>query len=172
MISLKTINLNRPYYFFSDAINIKIVDPNLLSINKISYKNPDAVVYNIKYIVMESNNNQNIDTENPLCPNFTDVEAHIIEESGARYLIFALTKKNKKVLEIHRKLWNKIKKQIETINGGDSVRYKKNFLKIRSDSNDDLPLNKMLCISVLNVVARSVFQHDNKCYPQIHVHEC
>ena len=45
MITLKKINLNHPYYFFSD---IKNVDPNLLSINKISYKNTDAVVYNIK----------------------------------------------------------------------------------------------------------------------------
>ena len=41
MISFKNINLNRPYYFFSD---IKTVDPNLLSINKMSYKNTDAVV--------------------------------------------------------------------------------------------------------------------------------
>ena len=44
--------------------NIKNFNPNLLSINKISYKNTDAVVYSIKYIMMESINNQNIDREN------------------------------------------------------------------------------------------------------------
>ena len=38
MITFKKINLNCSYYFFSD---IKNVDPNLLSINKIS---TDAVV--------------------------------------------------------------------------------------------------------------------------------
>ena len=63
MISFKKINLNRPYYFFSD---IKNVDPNLLSINKISYKCTDVAVYKIKYIMMENMNNQNIDSENPL----------------------------------------------------------------------------------------------------------
>ena len=63
MISFKKINLNRPYYFFSD---IKNVDPNLLSINKISYKYTDVAVYKIKYIMMENMNNQNIDSENPL----------------------------------------------------------------------------------------------------------
>ena len=34
--------------------NIKSFKPNLLSVNKISYKNTDAVVYNIKYIIMKS----------------------------------------------------------------------------------------------------------------------
>ena len=45
-------------------INIKNVDTNLLSITKISYKNTDAVVYNIKFIMMESINNQNIGSDN------------------------------------------------------------------------------------------------------------
>ena len=49
MTTFKIINLkNRPYYFFNDMINIKNFNPNLLNIDKISYKNTDAVVYNIK----------------------------------------------------------------------------------------------------------------------------
>ena len=79
-------------------INIKNVDPNLLSINKISYKNIDAVVYSIKYTMMQSINNQNIHSENPLCLSVSDVDPYIIEESGNKYLVFALTKKNKRVL--------------------------------------------------------------------------
>ena len=50
---------------------------------------------------MESINNQNIDRENPLCLNFDDVDGCIIEESNVnKYLVFALTKNNKKVLGI------------------------------------------------------------------------
>ena len=98
MITFKNINLNRPYYFFSNMINIKNFDPSLLSINKISYKNTDAAVYNIKYIMMESVNNQNIDSKNTLCLVFSDVDAYIIEESNEnKYLAFALTRSNKKV---------------------------------------------------------------------------
>ena len=37
-----------PYYVFNDMINIKNFDPNLLSINKISLKNKDVLVYEIK----------------------------------------------------------------------------------------------------------------------------
>ena len=40
-------------------------------------KNTDAVVYKIKYIMMPSINNQNIDKEVPLCLSFSDVGAYI-----------------------------------------------------------------------------------------------
>ena len=45
-----------------------------MSINKISYKNTGAIVYSIKYIMMESINNQNIDSENPFRLIFNDVD--------------------------------------------------------------------------------------------------
>ena len=41
MIGFKKINLNCPYYFFSD---IKNVDPNLLNIHKIYTRYTDAVI--------------------------------------------------------------------------------------------------------------------------------
>ena len=47
-------------------INIRNFDPNLLSIDKISYKNTDAVIYNTKYFTMKSLDHENIDSENPL----------------------------------------------------------------------------------------------------------
>ena len=101
--NFQKINLNRPYYVFRVMTNIKGFNPNLLSVDKISYKNTDAVVYNIKYIMMER--------ENPLCIIFNDVDACLIEESNEnKYLIFDLTKNNKKVLGNYRKLWNEIKK--------------------------------------------------------------
>ena len=83
-------------------INIKSVDPNLLSIDKIPYRNIDVVVYIIKYIIMESIDNKNIDSENILCLSFNDVDAYIVAESGNKYLIFALTKNNKNVFEIYK----------------------------------------------------------------------
>ena len=53
MITFKKINLNRTYYIFSSMTNIKNFDPNLLKINKVSYKNTDAVIYNIRYVMIE-----------------------------------------------------------------------------------------------------------------------
>ena len=56
------------------------------------------------------------------------------------------------MLDAYKKLWSEIKKQIKAINGGESVKYKKDFMKIRLDSyDDDLPLCKILSFSVLNI---------------------
>ena len=46
-------------------------------------------------------------------------------------------------------------------------------MKIRFDSNDYLlPLGKIFSIPILSIAVKSVFQHGNKYYPQIHIHEC
>ena len=98
--------------FFSDKINIKNLNPDMLSINKVSYINTDAVVCNIKYkyIAMESINNQNIDSENPPCLICNDVDAYIIEGSNEnKYLILALTKNNKKMLRKYAEIFDEIK---------------------------------------------------------------
>ena len=45
-------------------------------------------------------------------------------------------------------------------------------MKIRFQSDDNLPLNKMLMLRNLTVIVRSIFEEDNKYYPQIFVDEC
>ena len=44
---------NRTYYFYNDLINIKDFDPNLLKLDKKSYKNID--IYYIGYITKKMN---------------------------------------------------------------------------------------------------------------------
>ena len=68
--------------------------------NKKSTKNADAFVYETKYITMQSINGQNIDREAPLCLSFSNVDAYFIEKNENKYLFFALTKNNKKSLEL------------------------------------------------------------------------
>ena len=51
MITFEQINIdNRPRYFFDDIVNTENFDPDLLSIDKISFNSIDAVIYNTKYI--------------------------------------------------------------------------------------------------------------------------
>ena len=45
MGQVKEINIkNRTYYFLNDMINIEVFDPNLLKIDKKSYKNIDISI--------------------------------------------------------------------------------------------------------------------------------
>ena len=45
-------------------------------------------------------------------------------------------------------------------------------MKIRHHSYDDMPVNKILCFSGLDIIVESVFQIENEYYPQIHINEC
>ena len=69
-------------------------------------------------------------------------------------MIFASTDKNGRALENYTELWDEIKKQIESINGNKVIKYSKDFMKIRFNSNDDLPLGKIFNISVCIIIVR------------------
>ena len=45
-------------------------------------------------------------------------------------------------------------------------------MKARFESNDDLPLSKILNIPVCIIIVRSIFQKDKNYYPQILLYEC
>ena len=45
-------------------------------------------------------------------------------------------------------------------------------MKIKFDSDDNLPLNKILKFSVLIIIIRHVFEKHGKYYPQIVLDDC
>ena len=45
-------------------------------------------------------------------------------------------------------------------------------MKIKFDSDDDLPLNKVMKFYGLTVIIRSIFEKDGKYYPQIFLDHC
>ena len=89
------------------------------------------------------------------------VDEYIEEKNGNKYLTFASTDKNKEVLTKYTELWNKIESLIEKANDKPGE-YGKDFLKIKFNSDDNLPLNKILNPYDLTILVRSVFQEGNK----------
>ena len=85
---------NRTYYFYNNMINLKNIDPNLLKIDKKSYKNIG------------------------------------IYDSG-------------------------------------ECDYEIDLMKIKFNSDDDLPLNKPLKFHAVTMIIRSVFEEDGKLYSQV-----
>ena len=72
-------------------INIKNFDPNLLSIDKISFEIIGAVIYNIKYITLKSLNHVNIYSKNPPYIIFNNIDGYIEESNRNKYLVFTST---------------------------------------------------------------------------------
>ena len=77
-------------------------------------------------------------------------------------MILASTDKNRRALDNYAELWDEIKEQIELISSNKVSKYGKNFRKIKFESNDDLPLGKILSIAVCIIIVRSVFEENGK----------
>ena len=86
------------------------------------------------------------------------VDGFIEEKNGSKYLVFDSSDKNKKVFKKYTELWDGIKNEIHTMNGGIKAEYGKDFMKIKFNTDDDLPLNKPLKIHMLTTVVKSVFE--------------
>ena len=63
----------------------------------------------------------------------------------------------------------RIKNEIKTMNGGGKNNCRKNYMKIKFNSNDDLPLNKLLKFHSMTIIIRSVFEKSCKLYPQVYL---
>ena len=63
----------------------------------------------------------------------------------------------------------RIKDQIKKINNGSVVEYAEDYMKIKFDSDDNLPLNKILKFRVLTIIIRNIFEKKNL---QIFVDDC
>ena len=101
-----------------------------------------------------------------------DVDGYIEENDGIKYIVFASTEKNKEALENYKTLWEETKRQIEVINDNEPIKYRKYFMKIRFESDIDLPLGKTFNILDMIIVVASIFLKNGKYYPQFFLHEC
>ena len=96
---VKQINIkNQTNYFYNDIVNIKNFEPNLLKIDKKSYKN--IGIYNIGYITTKKNDDcENIYSVNPLHLLVNYANGYIEEKGVNKYLIFNSADENKELLK-------------------------------------------------------------------------
>ena len=79
MENIKETNIkNRAYYFFDDMINIRDFDPNLLKIDKKSYKNIN--IHCIGYIAVKYSYYVQINSVNHLYLIITEEDRYIEEK--------------------------------------------------------------------------------------------
>ena len=158
---------NQTYYFYNDMINLKNFESNLLKIDKKHYKGID--IYYIGYITIKKIGDcENIHSVNPLYLLVNHASGYIEEKNGNKYLIFDdSVNENKGLLKKYADVWDGIKNEIKAINGGEENNYGKDYMKIKFNSDDDLPLSKPLKLHAMTIIIRSVFEEGGKLYPQV-----
>ena len=108
----------------------------------------------------------NINSVNPLYFRITHANGYIEEKGMNKYLVFDSTDENKELLKKDNDVFNRIRDKITEINNNE-CEYEKNYMKIKFNSEDDLPLNKSLEFRLMTITIRYVIEEGNKFYPLI-----
>ena len=109
---------------------------------------------------------ESIYSVNPLYLRVDHANGYIEEKGVNEYLIFDSTDENKELLKKYNDVWNGIMGKIKEVRN-DEFDYKKDYMKIKFNSDDDLPLSKPLKFHLMTITIRSVFEEDGKLYAQI-----
>ena len=165
---VKDINIkNKGYYFFNDIISRENFDPNNIKIDEKSYKN--ILIYYIGYVTIKEY--VKIYSVNPLYLIFRYVNGYFENINGNKYLTLVPTNESKEKIKKYEELWIKIRDLIRSITK-NSDDYAEKYMKIKFNSDDELPLNNTIEIPTMTIVVRSFFQENNKYYLQVFLDEC
>ena len=105
---------------------------------------------------------ESIYSVNPLYLRISQASGYTEKKNENNYLIFNSGDGNKEVFKKYADVWDEIKKKIKAINDGKENDYEKDYIKIKFDSEDDLPLNKPLKFHAMTIIIRSLFEEDGK----------
>ena len=162
MVVTKQLNIkNRIYYFYNELINVKDFDSRLLKPDKKISMN--LRIYYIGYVTKKPE--YEVNSVNSLYLLINRIDEFIEEKEGDKYLNIALTDRDSEVLRKHSEVWNGIKNCIKN-------KYDKDFMKIKLNSDDVIPLNKQLYFPTITVIIKNIFEKYGKYYLQTFLDEC
>ena len=95
-----------------------------------------------------------------MCLLIDHANGYTEEKSVNKYLVFDYADENKELLKKYNDVFNGIRNKIKKISGED-------YMKIKFNLDDDLPLNKQLKFHNMTITIRSVFEEDGKLYLQV-----
>ena len=81
-------------------------------------------------------------------------------------LVFDSPDENKELLRKYNDVFDRNMGKSKEISN-DECDYQKDYMKIKFNSDDNLPLNKQLKFHNMTITIRSVFEEDGKLYPQV-----
>ena len=83
-----------------------------------------------------------------------------------KYLVFDSTYENKESLKKYNDAFNGIRDKIKEINNSECD-YEKDYMKIKFNTDDDLPLNKSLKFLLMTITISHAIEEDGKFYSQV-----
>ena len=162
-MNVKSLEIkNTSCYYYDDIVHADEFDKNLIKVDKRESR-IGVDIYYISYIVNKLQ--YNINSVNPLYLILKDVKCTVekIEGSSDRYLVIDLS--NKDVLNVFDDMFNFISNKIDR--DDDEKVY--GYIRLKFNSDVDLPLDKLIKFHTLTVIVACVIRKANKFYPKIYV---
>ena len=102
---------------------------------------------------------------NPLYLRITDMKGQF-KKGKSDNVWYLIIFGDENVLRIFANIWKSIRAKLEKNTSG-IVQYDKDYMKIKFESNDNLPTDKIVNIRLATIIIRSVFAKNDKFYPQL-----
>ena len=109
---------------------------------------------------------ENIYSVNSLYLCITHASGYIEEINENKYLIFDSIDENKELFKKCNDAFNRTMGKIKEVSN-DECDYEKDYMKIKFNSDHDLPLNKPSKFHNMTITIRSVFKEVGKAYLQV-----
>ena len=106
----------------------------------------------------------NVFSVNPLYLVINKIKGHSEEVDGDKYLI--INSENSDIMQKYQEVFNGIK------NYNQPTKYDDNYMKIKFNTDDNIPVNEIIYFPTITIIIRSVTKKDDKCYPQLFLDDC
>ena len=139
----KQINIkNRNYYFYKDIINLDEFDKSKIKFDRKNFNDIDIYSYRVK-----------------------DMKGQF--KKGKSYNVwYLIIFGDTDVLRKFANIWKSNRAKIEENTGG-IVQYGKDYMRIKLESNDNLPTDNIVNMHQVTITIRSVFAQNGKFYPHL-----
>ena len=158
-MTTKQLNIKkRTYYHYNDLINELKFEAGNLKLDKKTWKNLD--IYFIGYVDKKPEWNVNI--INLL---------YLLINKVYGFIYFLTIDKVDSVLKKYDQVFSGIKHHINRIDDSEVV-YDTGYDMIEFNSEDSIPLNKLIYFPTITVIIRCVFKQNGVFYPQVYLDDC
>ena len=146
-MAIRQINIkSKTYCFYNDLINIKNFNNNKLKLDKkgVLGNDVDYIGYITKWHVF---------SVNPLYLMINIIKGHFEEVHGDKYLI--ISSENGDIMQKYQEAFDGIKEIIKKINDyGQPIKHDDNYMKIKFNTDDNIPLNKIIYFPTITIIIR------------------
>ena len=126
-------------------------------------------VYYIRYVTKKPQ--WNVFSVNPLYLIIIKIKDHFEEVDGDKNLI--INSENGDIMQKYQEVFNGKKEIIKKTNDyGQPIKYDDNYMKIKFNTDDNIPINKIIYFPTITIIIRSITKKDDKYYPQLFLDDC